>query len=155
MKQDIITNLKNLFFALLVLAAIFIFAIYFGGRDFLQESGSIWTQEVKNSYKEISPEVFNAMLQLKKSNGFFLLGIQGKQNEKIAGTDAFIFYDQIMEKKDILPSDKNKMIVIYSEDGKAGKSAARKLVLIGFNNVFHLKGGMEVFKDRGFFTTQN
>lgn len=150
MKQEIIHNIKNLFFAVLALAVIITLSMYFDGKNVLEEGGLTKLQKTENTYKDISPEIFNAMLQLKNTNDFFLLDVHVPESEHIVGTDAYIPYTDITAKQSSLPANKNKMIVVYCRSGRMSQIAAQKLNMLGYKNVFNLKGGTDAFKERGF-----
>lgn len=150
MKQEIIHNIKNLFFAVLALAVIITLSMYFDGKNVLEEGGLTKLQKTENTYKDISPEIFNAMLQLKNTNDFFLLDVHIPESEYIVGTDAYISYTDIAAKQSSLPANKNKMIVVYCRSGRMSQIAAQKLNMLGYKNVFNLKGGTDAFKEREF-----
>lgn len=150
MKQEIVYNVKKLFFAVLALAVIIILSMYFDGKNVLEEDGLTKLQKTENTYKDISPEIFNAMLQLKSTNDFFLLDVHIPESEHLAGTDAYIPYTDIAARQSSLPANKDKMIVVYCRSGRMSQIAAQKLNMLGYKNVFNLKGGTDAFKERGF-----
>jgi rhodanese-related sulfurtransferase len=81
---------------------------------------------------------------------FFLVNVHTPYIGEIANTDAFIPYDQIEGKADLLPKDKNAMIVLYCSSGRMSTIAATKLVKLGYSNVWNLESGMSGWAKAGF-----
>jgi rhodanese-related sulfurtransferase len=50
---------------------------------------------------------------------------------------------------EISETDMYSMIVVYCKSGPMGKSAAEKLVELGYTNVFNLRNGMIEWQQRG------
>ncbi len=99
------------------------------------------------SYTNVTPGQLNAMLQKKD---FFFVNVHIPYEGEIANTDAFLEYDQIGQKLDKLPADKNAKIVLYCRSGSMSDTAARTLVKAGYTNVWNLKGGFTDWERQGF-----
>jgi rhodanese-related sulfurtransferase len=67
---------------------------------------------------------------------------------EIAGTDFFIPYDQIVGHAD-LPEDRSAEIVLYCRSGNMSEQAGNALIAAGYQNVSHLDGGMNAWRDDG------
>jgi phage shock protein E len=100
-------------------------------------SGAAWTQ--------VSPSELNAMLQ---SREVFLVNVHVPYEGEIAGTDAFIPYDQIASRIDELPSDAS-MLVIYCRSGHTSTAAAEALVAAGYTGFSELTGGYTAWNAAG------
>ncbi len=94
-------------------------------------------------YTSITPAVFATMLEQKD---FVLIDTHIPEQEHIAGTDAFIPYDTILESAE-LPADKNTKIVLYCRSGSMSRAAAYQLAEEGYKNVYDLVGGKIAYDD--------
>jgi rhodanese-related sulfurtransferase len=99
------------------------------------------------SYKNVTPDELHSMLTDKD---FVLVNVHIPFAGNIADADASIAYDQIEQNLSQLPSDKNAKIVLYCCSGHMSQIAAEKLVSLGYNNVWNLKGGMIDWEQEGF-----
>ncbi len=141
-KTELNKHIKNISISILLLAVLVLISMYFDGKKILNEGNIDIKENLSKTYKELSPAVFNSMLRIKDTNNFFLLNVGSSSEKNIAKTDAFIPYTNIIEEKIKLPKNTATRIVVYSEDGKMSKIAAKKLVLLGYLDVFELKGGV-------------
>ncbi|MGE5140866.1 MAG: rhodanese-like domain-containing protein [Rudaea sp.] len=98
------------------------------------------------SYTDVGPAALNQMLAQKN---FPLINVHIPYQGEIANTDAFIPYDQIENHLDKLPADKNAKIVLYCRSGNMSTIAAKKLVGLGYTNIWNLDGGMEAWQQAG------
>lgn len=98
-------------------------------------------------YKNISTHELNTML---KNKDFVFINVHIPFAGNIAGTDLSIPYDQIKENLSQMPSDKNAKIVLYCRSGRMSELAADKLVSLGYNNIWHLTGGMVEWEQAGY-----
>lgn len=78
----------------------------------------------------------------------YLVNVHIPYDGEIAGTDAFIPYDDITNQLSTLPG-KNEPIVLYCRSGRMSEIAARALVAQGYTNVSHLGGGMLDWEAKG------
>ncbi len=100
-----------------------------------------------SSYKNVSPEELNVMLENKD---FVSINVHIPFAGNIAGTDLSIPYDQIEQNLPQLPSDKNAKIVLYCRSGRMSAIAAEKLALLGYTNIWNLEGGMVDWEKAGY-----
>jgi len=147
-KTELHKNIKNISVSILLLAILLLLSMYFDGKRILNEGNTDIKGDFSKTYKELSPEVFNSMLRIKDTNKFFLLNVGSSPEKNIAKTDAFIPYTNIIEEKSKLPKDTATRIVVYSEDGKMSQIAAKKLILLGYTDVFELKGNPDGNKQK-------
>ena len=100
----------------------------------------------ETGYKSISPQEVKSLLE---AQDVFLLDVHVPEQRHISGTDAFIPYDAIEKYAERLPENKNTVIVIYCMSGVMSKTAADKLLNMGYKNVYDLKGGIMAWKNAG------
>lgn len=80
---------------------------------------------------------------------FMLINVHIPFEERIAGTDLEIPYNEIEKALDRLPRSKSAPIVVYCRSGRMSEIAAAKLVELGYTRVFNLKGGMMAWVEAG------
>jgi rhodanese-related sulfurtransferase len=96
------------------------------------------------SYKSITPQVFDAMLENKD---FKLIDVHIPEQEHIQKTDAFIPYDEIAHKIEDLGLNKTDKIVLYCRSGSMSRAAAYQLVEEGYTNIYDLVGGKNAYDE--------
>jgi rhodanese-related sulfurtransferase len=99
------------------------------------------------SYTDVSAAGLAAMLETKD---FPLVNVHIPYEGEIEGTDLFIPFDEIGQKLDELPADRDAQIVLYCRSGSMSATAARELVKLGYTDVWNLDGGMIAWKGLGY-----
>jgi rhodanese-related sulfurtransferase len=87
------------------------------------------------------------MLQAKD---FFFVNVHIPNEGEIPGTEAHIAFDQVTQRLDEIPTQKDAKIVLYCRSGSMSAIAARELVDAGYTNVFNLDGGYRAWSEAGF-----
>ncbi len=98
------------------------------------------------SYTDVTPTELQAMLAAKD---FTFINVHTPFDGSIAKTDLSIPYDQIEQNLNKLPADKNAKIVLYCRSGRMSNIAAKKLVSLGYTNIWELAGGMAAWQQAG------
>ncbi len=98
-------------------------------------------------YLDIIPSELDEMLQAKD---FFFVNVHIPNEGEIPGTEAHIAFDQVTERLDEFPTQKDAKIVLYYRSGSMSAIAARELVNAGYTNVFNLDGGYRAWSEAGF-----
>lgn len=96
----------------------------------------------KISYHSVSPVAFKEMMQHKD---FVLIDVHIPLQEHLKGTDLVIAYNDIESKLEELPKDKNTKIVLYCKGGSMSQIAAKKLIELGYTELYDLIGGKEAY----------
>jgi rhodanese-related sulfurtransferase len=99
------------------------------------------------TYEDVTPKVLETMLEKKD---FTLINVHIPRSGDIPQTDFSIPYDQIDRNLDRLPADKNAKIILYCSSGHMSSIAAKKLVELGYTNVWELAGGMSAWQKDGY-----
>jgi rhodanese-related sulfurtransferase len=103
-------------------------------------------------YWDISSEQLNDMLQ---SKDFIMVNTHTPYYAELAETDLFIPADKVEESISLFPQDKGAKIVVYCQAGMHSAIAARKLVELGYTNIWNLKVGMVEWEDEGYPLLRN
>ena len=98
-------------------------------------------------YKNIVPEELASMLEFKN---FQLIDTHIPEQQHIPQTDAFIPFNEIVDRASELPEDKNETIVLYCRSGDMSETAAEELIELGYKNVYNLSGGVNDWKASGY-----
>lgn len=102
--------------------------------------------EGRGSYTDVSADGLALMLENKD---FPLINVHIPYAGEIEGTDEFIPFDQIEQNIDKLPDDKDAKIVVYCRSGSMSAISARRLVELGYTDVWNLDGGMIAWEASG------
>lgn len=89
------------------------------------------------AYQRVTPEQFATRMD----PGAFVVNVHVPYEGEIAGTDAFIPYDQIVGDPQ-LPSDRDTELLLYCRTGRMSTEAAAALADAGYTSVVELEGGM-------------
>ncbi len=98
-------------------------------------------------YTDVTASELKRMLGAKD---FFFVNVHIPYAGEIAGTDAFVPYDQVREQLHLLPAKKNAKIVLYCMSDRMSTIAAKTLVELGYTNVWNLQGGMAGWDRQGY-----
>lgn len=98
------------------------------------------------AYTNVTPQ---ELQQLLANKNFSLINVHIPYEGEIDKTDAFIPYNEIDQKLNQLPGDKNAMLVLYCRSGRMSQPAAETLVKLGYTNVWNLDGGMAAWEQQG------
>ena len=99
------------------------------------------------SWQDISAEQLAAML---KSKDFLLVDVHIPEQPHIPGTDKFIPFNQIKDRIEELPSERDAKIVLYCRSGSMSRRAAQDLIEMGYTQVYNLDGGVREWVQKGF-----
>jgi len=103
-------------------------------------------QQMNYTYKNITSLELGQMLTQKD---FFFVNVHVPYEGEIEKTDALIPYNEIENKLDKLPKDKNAKIVLYCRSGRMSAIAAEKLASLGYTNIYNQTGGMIDWEKQG------
>ena len=97
-------------------------------------------------FTDITVAELSTMLE---SKDFLFVNTHIPYEGEIAGTDAFIPYNELEQYADQLPADKDARIVLYCRSGRMSEIAAAALVQQGYTQVYELDGGMIAWEEAG------
>lgn len=97
-------------------------------------------------YRALTPHHLQALLRHKT---FVLVNVHVPYAGEIAHTDLFIPFGTIDRNLGRLPASKRAMIVLYCRSGRMSDIAARRLVRLGYANIWTLSGGMDAWRRQG------
>jgi rhodanese-related sulfurtransferase len=121
-----------------------------GGQDSGQEPRPAIGQKVdtpEGSYIDISAQELAGMLEEKD---FRFINVHVPYEGEIQPTDHFVPFDEVEERIDAFPSEKDAKIALYCRSGSMSATAARELVRLGYTNVWNLSDGMLGWADAGY-----
>ena len=98
----------------------------------------------QGSRTDISPEQLQGMLE---SEDVYLVDTHIPEQQHIAGTDAFIPYNEVLANLDQIPKDKK--VVVYCRSGSMSAEASEQLAAEGYE-VYNLLGGTNAWRSRGY-----
>jgi phage shock protein E len=127
--------------AIVVLAAVIAFA--FGGGK-----GAVgWTEQGQGgSWTNIDAETLATWVTEKD---FTLVNVKTPYIGEIAGTDLYIPYTDLADRRAELPQDTSAKIVVYCRAGNESRVAMQTLLDLGYTNLFNLDKGMESWTASG------
>lgn len=103
------------------------------------------------SYYDLAPAELSSLL---RNTSLALINVHIPYEGELAQTDAFIPYNEITQRLDALPADKEAPIVLYCRTGRMSTEASQALVALGYTNVMNLAGGMQAWETAGFDVLQ-
>ena len=112
-------------------------------------SETIPGQKVAVSGGEYTNVSVKNLQEMMKSKDFVFVNVHIPFEGDIAGTDLSIAYDEIDQRLDQLPANKDARIVLYCRSGRMSSIAAETLVSLGYTNVASLEGGMVAWEQTG------
>ena len=98
------------------------------------------------AYFDITPRTLKSWLGDKD---FLLVNVAIPYVGEIESTDEFIPLNEIEGRLDAFPQ-RDAKIVVYCRSGSTSAKAARKLVRLGYSNVWNLEGGMIAWQKAGY-----
>ena len=123
---------------------IFLFILFIAGWLYIYR---IHQTPAQQKYSDITSEKLHEML---KNKDFNFINVHIPYEGEIEKTDAFIPYNEIDKNLDKLPKDKNAKIVLYCRSGRMSAEAAKKLVDLGYTNIYNQILGMHDWQARGY-----
>ena len=102
------------------------------------------------AYFDITPQTLKSWLG---DQDFLLVNVKVPYVGEIESTDEFIPLDEIEGRLDAFPQ-RDAKIVVYCRSGTTSATAARKLVRLGYSNVWNLEGGMIAWQQAGYPLTE-
>jgi rhodanese-related sulfurtransferase len=100
----------------------------------------------EKAFESISPQEFYRLMQ---NENAFLIDVHVPEQKHLNGTDVWIPYDRLEEMQNLLPKDKNTLILVYCRSGHMSKIAASKLAEMGYKNIYDLDGGIIAWQKAG------
>lgn len=91
-----------------------------------------------------------ALRKMLGAKDFLFVNVHVPYEGEIAGTDAFIPFDQVEQQLQRLPAKKDRKILLYCRSGRMSDIAARTLVRLGYTNLWHLDEGMIGWTQQGY-----
>ena len=99
------------------------------------------------SYTNITPAELESLVQ---TEDFLLVNVHIPFEGDIPGTDLSIPYNEIDSHTNLLPEDKDAMLVVYCKSGPMSDIAAGELLELGFTQIYNLEGGFIAWQAAGF-----
>jgi|Deesub1362B_J571_1020462.scaffolds.fasta_scaffold00213_26 rhodanese-related sulfurtransferase len=100
----------------------------------------------EKAYESVSPQEFYKLMQ---RDDVFVIDVHVPEQKHLTGTDVWIPYDRIEEMQDVLPKDKDTIILVYCRSGHMSKIAASKLAQMGYKIIYDLDGGIIAWQKAG------
>ena len=100
----------------------------------------------EKAFESVSPQEFYRLMQNKDA---FVIDVHVPEQKHLNGTDVWIPYDKLEEMQNLLPEDKNTLILVYCRSGHMSKIAASKLAEMGYKNIYDLDGGIIAWQKAG------
>lgn len=132
---------------LLLLRVVFlillIFTLLLVGSKVFGEAGDRHPLE---KYRVIKPDDLKSMLLDKD---FLLINVSFRCDGYIPGTDREIPFNLIDRYCDTIPPPEDAKVILYCNRGYMSRVAARKLMTLGYREVYVLEGGLEHWELEG------
>ncbi len=116
-------------------------------EDSTKTSGKGEKNGKKTVHQKYSVDDLKSKLEAKD---FVLINVHVPYAGELPQTDLFIPYNRLRENEDKLPEEKCQRIVLYCRSGNMSTVAARKLLEMGYRNVYELSGGMNAWEQAGY-----
>ena len=130
---------KGLTKILLILLSAVAVGLVFGSRPLFHTNNG-----AKASFRDISPAEFDEILNRSDP---FVVDVHIPEQEHLPGTDAFIPYNEIADRQNELPQNKDTEILVYCRSGSMSREAVQVLVNAGYTNVKNLSGGLQSYRE--------
>jgi len=133
------------FFSLLTLIGLFIFAV--NNSELHNEPEEETGENQPASFTNLSAQ--EALAFLKDNSDTFVVDVHTPEQEHLAGTDAFIPFEQVTDRLSEFPQDKSTPILVYCRSGSMSLDASNDLIDLGYTNVYNLAGGIHAWTGAG------
>lgn len=131
-------------------AVIFVLIIVFGITNFLIKTSDVWRSKIpRYEYRTISPKDLMGMMD--RNNELIIIDTRLAEDFKsghIKGAINLPSTNLKMTEK-ALRKEREKEIVIYSEDGERSKATSEILSNLGFSKIRNLDGGIKGWINSG------
>jgi rhodanese-related sulfurtransferase len=133
---------------LIVTASLLLVGLFFSG-------GMVSEVVVQKALAQYSGQGYgivttDELMDMLKNKDFTLINVHVPYQGELPQTDVFIPYDEIDKYLDRLPADKNAKVVLYCRTDRMSTIAAKRLVELGYTNVWEMKGGMQEWRQKGY-----
>ncbi len=119
----------------------------------LGKNESVLGEFIKNPLRTLTAKSDSVSAkELKKlltKKDFTFINVHTPYEGEIEKTDTFIAYDQVVAQSASLPKDKTAPIILYCKSGRMSAEALLTVRKLGYTNVRHLSGGMDVWQKAG------
>jgi rhodanese-related sulfurtransferase len=133
----------ELLFLRVVFLILLIFTLLLVGSKVFGETGD---QYKLGKYKVIKADDLKSMMSDKD---FVLINVSFRCNGYIPGTDREIPFNLIDRYCDTIPPPEDAKVILYCNRGYMSRVAARKLLTMGYREVYVLEGGLEHWELEG------
>lgn len=102
--------------------------------------------DARKAFASLSPKEFQNLIA---TGDVTLINVHVPYEGKIPGPQLQIPFDRIEQEQGRLPADKGAKLAVYCMSGRMSEIAARKLIELGYRNVYNLEGGMLAWRAAG------
>lgn len=127
-----------------ILLTVAVAALAFGGFPTIHTNTS---SDAASSPKfaNISPSEFQEAISTMDP---FVVDVHIPEQTHLPGTDAFIPYNEVADRLDQFPQEKDADIILYCRTGSMSEEASQALADAGYTNVKNLTGGATAYREQ-------